>query len=688
MAIELLEEGEGWVKVSKDGKLYTLPRGTFEQLKGQASTGEASISQPADEKLVRGEMNRNPLTSPEDSRIVAHAALPTSMAMPASAGRPVSPQPAPPVGALPEAPPVEKAPAPEAPEEPKVAKPTKVEMPTREGYISGMRSAAEEQKRLTDEKAGILSAQNDEVLKATEESYTSIEEEDKRAKEEMDWATKYTKDKMAERDRLTKEYLDADVDQDRYWSSKSAAAQAGILLATALVDLGKAISGRRRAPGTANPNAGPNPVLAMLKDKIDTDVQIQMNKIGRIGKAADAAGEAANQGMDYQKSAIEKAAAVKAVLTSQLERKATLIGLRSNNATIKNAAAMAANELRQKQLSDEEQQRAVWYAEGQQDYANKTARISAGAAARNARTGERAQDLAEKEFEWRKKKEELAAGKIDPELAIYDPRDPKKVIGVAANKEQKKTVEDGVGAYHSFMRTKQDYVMKAKECGAIRTVGPWKSDCYTTLENYKTLLKRDLARMRDTGVLSNQDVEDAAKNIPQYDRVGYNDVPIDESDTVISNYMNDKVKMALGRTGTPLTQDNDPTLYYPVAANIGSKGPITPSSTAAQLLNTPLPKDGDGLKFTNTYVEWVDGKPVERTEVKDLGEKYLLRESGPRVAIYHYESQARKGDKEAVRFLQNVASQTSNKNSDAAVEALRRLGVPEEDIQSLRRPTQ
>jgi hypothetical protein len=426
----------------------------------------------------------------------------------------------------------------------------------------------------------------------------------------------------------------------------------------------------------------------MLKDKIDTDVQIQMNKIGRIGKTADAAGEAANQGMDYQKSAIEKAAAVKAVLTSQLERKATLIGLRSNNATIKNAAAMAANELRQKQLKDEEGQRAVWYAEGQQDYANKTARISAGAAARNARTGERAQDLAEKEFEWRKKKEELAAGKIDPELAIYDPRDPKKVIGVAANKEQKKTVEDGVGAYHSFMRTKQDYVMKAKECGAIRTVGPWKSDCYTTLENYKTLLKRDLARMRDTGVLSNQDVEDAAKNIPQYDRVGYNDVPIDESDTVISNYMNDKVKMALGRTGTPLTQDNDPTLYYPVAANIGSKGPITPSSTAAQLLNTPLPKDGDGLKFTNTYVEWVDGKPVERTEVKDLGEKYLLRESGPRVAIYHYESQARKGDKEAVRFLQNVASQTSNKNSDAAVEALRRLGVPEEDIQSLRRPTQ
>lgn len=686
MPIQVVEQGPGWVKVRReDGTVYTLPQATYDKLAGPAPVDipateippvqvQPPSQAPSAENLIGsntalniGDRNGEPWVRtatgaemplstysrlaptgapegmPEFDQIVPPsrrnqavpkdpraAALLAGGNLGVTTGRPPKvnehvagkPAPTPAEGHAGSAEPTGAQEAPALPD----GSPTSAE------YINAVRGSRDEAIRLSNEKAKLEAADADKILTITDQSNRNLDKSaqdqvaaDKKAKEEA--SRLYDEHKQ-----MIQEYQNATVDQNRYWSSKSTGDQIGIMIAAALVDFGRAYAGRKRAPGTANPNmATPNPVLAMLQQKIDTDIQIQMEKINRKGKAVDLHSGLFAHLFEKTKDARAAYDLSKAAAYESVARQIDLVGLRSKSDRTKLGAEAAANELRSKAAGTLELHR-------QQLEDEVVKRGTLGVQQRNASTNEGQLQLERDKFDWEKLHPK--GGGADPDSAyvinsvtgepLYQSR-----FGTREAAKQQKYVDDMM----EYRTQLQEYRAAIERCGRQFGVANINSRCGNELKQRHESLAWAKAKANDPGgKLTDKDVDAAKRQTGQFDSWLSKNDPRLVVDTEIAMTDRKRQLFLRGQGATEKTiKSVDGTWGTDKAA----------ASTATNLSQGAADRDSDRLFG---------------------GGKSLLRDT----AITQLEMRAIKGDSEAAGTLQAIAETEGHPAQKAAATALAR----------------
>ena len=348
---------------SADGTSYHVPRRTYETLYGAVPSKEPEDA-VVTEDTVAPEKTPDPINPAVRNDLLLTkddpTAAPDTMApSPGNTGpTPAHPAPGPatpsrhvppPVdGELPgspgynppEPPPTtqgtpgaDSGPATDAPDEPP---PVSGDTSTVEDYNRSIREYQRDKEAANNRLADIDAKDADAIARALDKQDRDATEIEKQRQAAYDEAVAEGEAKLNKYQAMVNDYASADVDQGHWWDSKSTGTKILAGISVALSGLGMAFKHR----------GGENPALDMITAAIDKDINLQLQKIDRMGKAA---GMQKGLLAEFWKHVDRKDTAytlAKATAYEQTARKIEIIGAKSQSERIRQNAAIAAAELR------------------------------------------------------------------------------------------------------------------------------------------------------------------------------------------------------------------------------------------------------------------------------------------------------------------------------------------------------
>lgn len=308
----------------------------------------------------------------------------------------LAPPPAPVPDIVPEVAPAAPAPVAPAPVAPPVEdKKVTGKTSTKQDYNRSIREYGDSAAEIARKNQEIDQRDADAILAEKQRSDAELARlEAERVKREKEIQEEARANYDAQKQRID-DYVNADVDQGRWWAEKSTASKIVAGISVALSGFGMALKGQ----------GGANPAMDIINGAIDKDLNIQMEKIGRL-KEGFAMGESLLG--DFWKMVGNEKEAFNAAKTVALEstlRKLNIIAAQTTSEKVKTNAEALILKIRKEQATLLEDSRQNAVKEAQINYSNRTTRMGA--------------ELQREQFEWQKKQAEQEAANAAAANAKY-----------------------------------------------------------------------------------------------------------------------------------------------------------------------------------------------------------------------------------------------------------------------------
>jgi len=240
------------------------------------------------------------------------------------------------------------APAPE--------KPHRTTKPTAMDRVRSIDEESETQQRSVQESAELKARDAEEVSQLTEQQNAELAQ---KHQTEADYAQRAAADAETKWQQLSKDYQkwqDTDVNQNRWWESRTTGQSIMAWVGIALSGLGMAMKGK----------GGENPALQMIQSEINKDLQLQMEKLDRQGKALGNRGTLLNQFMQITGNKQQALGLATAAAKDYWSERIKEVGLRSADEQTRIAAGQVSSQLRLEAGKDKEGVRVQLHQEAMQ----------------------------------------------------------------------------------------------------------------------------------------------------------------------------------------------------------------------------------------------------------------------------------------------------------------------------------
>lgn len=389
------DNGASLVVERPDGSTMVLPRATYESLyadnMGQAANHNAPSMEPAsvpapdpEAALANIKEAAGVIDNTSDSERARYEEYKRGASV-----APGSPQPQEdPTSLAPMPEPVAAPPiAPELPGSPQYqgAQPFQIEDPT--DYLGSQKQLYEEGRRINDESSRLQREDAKRELEIRNRELREVEEVDKLEAKKRAEISAETEARVAKIEQASQEFMDAKVDQGRWWSDKSTASTIGIGIAVAMTGIGMAMKGQ----------GDKNPALDIIMKAINQDIELQLEAIDRKGKGVTMMNGALDRFMQVSNSKLEAITMTRDAAIRQAQIRTDISAAKKKGDSAQNGADILSRDLEVARVANLENYRARQEAELTAKYNSKTSRISSHASMMNARTARERLEMEEEE---------------------------------------------------------------------------------------------------------------------------------------------------------------------------------------------------------------------------------------------------------------------------------------------------